>query len=278
MNQKVREHIVEDGVFIPDVGIEYPSQPDEPYLHPEKIRDVDVEHNFPFIDKSFKARVRNAVVTGGIYSIVWLVSKILYGLKIEGRKNITRNKAMLKNGAMTVCNHVHRWDFCFILEAVRKGREWFPANAANLETKDDWYILGAGGIPIPKTIGALRGFYGAFDSLVQKKKWIHVFPESCRWDWYEPVRPFKIGAFKMAVKYNYPIVPLAISYCRRTGWRKLFCKKLPLVTIRIGEPIPVENTGGLSKGEFCAELREKAHNSICALAGIKENCWEAAGD
>ncbi len=277
MNLKTAEQKNKPGVFVPDTGVEYSEIPDTQLLKPAKVRSVDVEHDFTFLDKSFKARLWRGFVAFVIFTLVWLLSKIRFGLKVEGRKNLHRNRKMLKNGAMTVCNHVHRWDFCFVEIAALK-KMFFPAKASNLETKDAALITGAGGIPIPQSVAAHKKFYSAFDELVAKKTWIHAFPESTRWDYYQPVRPFKLGVFKLAYKWNYPVVPMAIHYREPGRLRKFFGLKNPLVTISVGEPISVKNEGNLSRNEFCNQLRKKAHASVVELAQIERNCWEDAGD
>lgn len=277
MNNRVRTHIVEEGTYIPEI-FSYPQVPDAQFIKTVKVRDVDVENGFPFLDKSIKSRIMGFLINAGIHLLVYPVSKIIYGLKIEGQENIKKNRKLLKNGAMTVCNHVHRWDFCFVLMASKKFRMWFPAKASNLETKDAVLIRGAGGIPIPQTLGAVRHFNEVFDSFAKKKKWLHVFPEAARWDYYEPVRPFKKGGFKMAVRYGYPIVPMAISYRPRKGFRSLFMKDKPLITIKIGKIIQSEQGEIITKTQAVKTLREKTHAEICRLAGIKQNCWEVEGD
>lgn len=103
-----------------------------------------------------------------------------------------------------------------------------------------------------------------------------MFPEACRWDFYQPIRPFKKGAFAMAVRYQVPVLPLVISYRKATRIHKLLGIKHPLITIHIGEPLvsPPE----LSRKEAALWLRKEAHCQMCAMAGIEKNRWPAEGD
>ena len=261
-------------VYVPVTGIEYPEKPDQPILHPNKRREVVIDENYLFLDKSFFARVKHIAIYLGIFVLVFPVQKIRYGLKVVGRENLKKNKRLFANGALTVCNHVYRWDFLACLQAVRWRRMWFPARADNLESSDAALIRGAGGIPIPEGFGASRKFNEAFDELHAKKKWIHVFPESCRWDFYQPIRPFKNGAFAMALRYQIPVLPLVISYRESTGFRKLLGTK-HLITIHVGTPLVPDS--GLSRKEAICKLRDEAHRQMCAMAGIKRNCWPSAG-
>lgn len=263
--------------YVPDLGYTYPEKPDEPFLHPKKIKEVDVEHDYPFLDRSAKGKFLNFLIYALIFLLAFKLNSLRYGVKIVGRKNITKNKKLFKNGAMTICNHVYRWDFLAVLQAAKHRRIWFPAKKDNLETKDETIIRGAGGIPIPETNAAAIKFNRAFDTLHKEKKWIHIFPESCRWDFYQPIRPFKVGALKMAVRYGIPIIPMAISYRKPSGIFKLWAKT-PLITLSVGEPISTEKPEGIGRKEFCIELAKKAHTKMCELAGIKQNCWEAVSE
>ncbi|MCR5698181.1 MAG: 1-acyl-sn-glycerol-3-phosphate acyltransferase [Treponemataceae bacterium] len=267
------EHIVKDGVFIPQTGIEYPEKPDQRMVPLKKVRDVKVDENYPYLMKSFTEKFYHFLVYLGIFVIVFPLQKIRYGLKIEGRKNITRNKKLLKNGAITVCNHVYRWDYLAVLQAARFRHMWFPTFADNMNGTDMRLIRSAGGIPIPESgFSAIKKFNESFDTLHARKKWIHIFPETCRWQWYQPIRPFKTGAFSMAYRYDLPVIPMVLKYRPVTGWRKLFKMDHPLVTICVGEPI-VPNLENSRKAES-ARICKEAHEKMCEMAGIEQNGWD----
>jgi 1-acyl-sn-glycerol-3-phosphate acyltransferase len=220
----------------------------------------------------------------GIYTIVFTLSPIRFGLKIEGREILRKHKKLLKNGAMTVSNHIHRWDFLFVLQALRYRLMYFPAWKENLSGNDEGLIRLAGGIPVPEELRLIKYFNSAFDEIHAKKKWIHVFPESSRFDFFYPIRPFKKGVFTMAYRYNLPVIPIAFSYRRprfpytivnalRSARGK---QKLPMITIRIGEPILPDFS--LNRKEAVPILRKECHEAIVRLAGIKDNPFPAEGD
>lgn len=269
---KNKKYIVEDGVYIPTDLNNYPDNPDESTWHPKKICTVTIDENFPFLDKSFKGKFLSNFIYTIIFLLVFPLQKIRYGLKIEGKKNLRKNRRLFKNGAMTVSNHVYRWDYLAILQCVKYRKMWFIAKPSNLETSDGWMIRGAGGIPIAPTLSAGRKFNQAFDELHSKKKWIHVFPESCRWEFYQPIRPFHRGGFYMAYKYNIPVIPMNISFRKPTGIYKLFKVKHPLITVRIGEPIlPDINK---KRREETERLATEAHQQIVRMAKISKNLWQ----
>ena len=272
-----REHIVKPGVYIPQLNIDYPKIPDEYLLNPKIIYPVKVDSTYPYLDKSFKGRLLNFAVYAGIFTLVFLLQKIRYGLKIEGKKNLRAAKKYCKNGALTVCNHVYRWDFLAVVQAVKK-KMWFISRTENVMTSDRNLVRGAGGIPLPQGFSGSRQYNAAFDELHSKKKWIHIFPESCRWDYYEPIRPFKLGAFKMAYRYQIPVIPCVISYREPKGIYKLFKIKHPLITIHIGNAILPYAKEGERKNDICKRMRKEAHSQMVEMAGILQNCWDAEGD
>ena len=270
-----REHIVNEGVFIPDMGIEYPAEPTQRILPLVKVCDIEVDENYPFIMKSFKEKFFHHLIYAGIFTFVFPLHVLRYGLKVEGRKNLRKNRKLLKNGALVVCNHVYRWDFLAVVQALRCHKLWYPTFADNVCGKDRIFIRSTGGIPIPDKGGfaAIRKFNEAFDKLHRRKKWLLLFPESCRWDWYEPIRPFKTGAFEMAYRYDIPVVPIVLHYRPVSGWRKLIGMKHPLVTVSVGEPIVPDKSG--SRKAETHRMCVAAHEQMCSMAGIKQNGWNA---
>ncbi|WP_191017195.1 lysophospholipid acyltransferase family protein [Treponema zioleckii] len=272
-----RTHLVNPNVYIPEPLESYPENPTQRLVPVVKISDIRVDEHYPFLMESFKEKFFHHLTYLAIFTFVFPLHILRYGLKIEGRKNLRKHKKLFKNGAMTVCNHVYRWDFLAVLQAIRYHKLWYPTFSDNVTGKDMLNIRSTGGIPIPETgFAAVIHFNQAFDELHRKKEWLHVFPESCRWDWYEPIRPFNKGAFEMAYRYNLPVIPLVIHYRPLTGWRKLFKIKHPLVTISIGEPIlPNKENGRKTEAR---RMCEQAHAEMCKMAGITQNGWNAVNE
>jgi 1-acyl-sn-glycerol-3-phosphate acyltransferase len=264
---------------IPDPGIRYPEKPDE-HLGPVPDSSFALDKDYPFLDTSWGFRFKSALLYFGIFTLVFAVSPIRFGLKIEGRRNLRKNKEFLRKGALTVSNHVHRWDLLFVLQAIRYRRLYFPAWKENLSGPDRGLIRLAGGIPVPTELHLFKFFSRAFEELHKRKKWIHVFPESANWPYYRPIRPFKKGMFTLAWEYGIPILPLAFSYRKPRGLYALLNalrkRPLPMITLRIGEPIMSDLS--LSRKEAVKRLRETCHRAVVDLAGITNNPWPCEGD
>jgi len=272
-NFKVREE-----VYVPEPVEEFSG--DNPFTRMAPIRgelkDIRFDGTYPYLDKSLKFKIGHFLVYLALWIVAFPVNRIRYGLEIVGREKIRRNRALFANGMMTVCNHVHRWDMICVLQAMRYREAWIPMYAQPFRGKDGFWMKTIGGIAIPEERSGLREFDKALEELHEKKQWIHIFPESCSWKFYAPLRPFKIGTFNMAYRYALPIVPLMITFRPRIGWRRLFCKGEPLLTIHVGDPI-VPNLDRPRKEET-ARMRDLAHKTMLDMAGIVSNPWPSSID
>ena len=267
-NFKVRE-----GVYVPEPLEEFSG--DNPFTKMAPIRgelkDIKFDETYPYLDKSLKFKIWHFLIYLALWIAAFPMNRIRYGLRIEGREIIRQNRKLFVNGVMTVCNHVHRWDMICVLQTMRYRKAWIPMYAQPFRGKDGFLMKYIGGIVIPEDRSGLREFDKALNELHDRKQWIHIFPESCSWKFYSPLRPFKIGAFNMAYRYSLPVIPLIITFRPRTGWRKLFSKDEPLVTIHVGDPIiPDLNT---PRKEDAARMRDVAHKAMLDMAGIIYNPW-----
>jgi 1-acyl-sn-glycerol-3-phosphate acyltransferase len=262
--------------YVPRLGFTYPEILDAHMVPLKKEIDFVLDERYPFLDKSPGFRFKSAMLYLGIFTLVFFIAPFRFGLRIEGRNILKKYRDLLRNGALTVANHMHRWDFLIILQAIRYRRSYFPAWPENLAGKERNLIRLAGGIPVPKDIHTMRYFNQAFDELHAKKKWLHVFPEGSNWHYFQPIRPFKKGMFSMAYNYKLPVIPMAFSYRESRGLYKIFKKNYPLITLRIGEPILPDLSK--SRREAAALLREQTHRKIVELAGITDNPYPCEGD
>ena len=273
-----RNFKVRDDVYVPEPVAEFSGENPFTRMAPirGKYKDINFDETYPFLDKSLKFKFFHTL----IYLIAWLVAfplnRIRFGLRIEGREKILRNRKLFKGGVMTVCNHVHRWDMVCVLQAMRYRIAWIPMYAEPFNGKDGFKMKYVGGLPIPDNFGGLREFNRALDTLHERGKWIHVFPESCSWKFYAPLRPFRTGTFNLACKYALPVIPMIITFRPRTGWRRFFGKGEPLLTIHVGDPI-IPNPEAPRKEE-AKRIRDLSHATMLEMAGIISNPWPSGID
>lgn len=282
-NPRYRDLELEPGTCVPQMRDDYPTE--DPYIRlykPEYIKNNVFDENYPYVDDSFRENILHwlgypVLLYGGLNILL----RLQMGLRFEGREWLKKYKKELAGGAITLGNHCHRHDAEAILLAVRaKWTTKIPMFAANFNTKDEIFLHMVGGIPIPPAefgMAAMKKFNLAFDEFHERGYWFHIFPEAAKWDWYKPLRPFQKGAFTMAYKYGMPLVPCMITWRPRTGIYRLFGpKEMPLMTVRIGEPI-IPDTGAPRKTEV-DRLLHLAHERMEQLAGIRHNTWPASQD
>lgn len=264
------------GVYIPDMGIDYPDDPFE-RLVKVKVEDSSkgrfrFDDSYPYLDNSFSYKFNRVINAFVLSCLDALYHRVCLGLKIEGRENLRG----IKGCAVSVSNHVWREDASMICHAVRRYyRMHLPIYAKHFNNPSFyWMIRYMGGVPVPEGMAGMRGFNAAFDEFHRKGEWIHVFPEEVRWDYHKFIRPFRKGAFTMAYKYNVPIVPCVITYRERKGIFRLTGKKsMPLFTVKVLEPIWPDKTKNRREG--VDELLRKAHAAMEKGAGIIVNPWPA---
>ena len=245
----------------------YPEETDRHYLEIRKDRGIVFDASYPYIDKSGWFRFKQKMVRILLNCIVFPVTAIRLGLKTEGRENLKKHKAVIDNGAVSVCNHVHMWDYLAVLKSIRPYKPNILVWDKNINGENGTLIRLVGGIPIPEnTVAGQKAFLKSVNGLMDEHGWLHVYAEGSMWEYYQPIRPFKRGAAMIAVSNDKPVIPLAFSY-REPGWiRKHIFRQIATFTLHIGEPLfPDKN---LKPKDREKDLTVRANKAVCALAGI----------
>lgn len=258
----------------------YPPETDKHYLKVHMDRGIVFDTEYPYIDRSKGFLFRQGVVRFLLNAFVFWIAAIRMGLKIEGRENIRKYKDVLKNGVVSVANHVHMWDYIAVMTAIRPFRSNLLAWAPNVNGENGTLIRMVGGIPIPEgNTAATKTYLKVMRDLLQNRHgWLHIYAEGSMWEYYRPVRPFKRGAAHIACDSDNPILPLGFSY-REPGWiRKHIFRQIATFTLHVGEPL-------FPNKELNAKEREKdllirSHEAVCRLVGIdpEENLYPAVFD
>ena len=246
----------------------YPLDTDKHYLVVKKDNGLVFDDKYHYVEKGFFFNLMRRVIYLVIFCIVFPMTRIRLGLRIYGKQNIRKNKKLIRQGAITMANHIHMWDYLCVMNAVKPRRPYLFVWDKNIKGEMSFIIRMVGGIPIPeKDIKATKAFFDAINGVLQEGKLVHIYGEGSMWEYYRPIRPFKTGAAYYAIKCNKPIIPMAFSY-RKPGWirRKIF-HQIALFNLNIGEPILPENMNQ-------EELTIKVHEEICRLAGIQNNLYK----
>ncbi len=139
-------------------------------------------------------------------------------LIIDGIENEHILKDALKNGAVITCNHFNESDNYIIYHCIKK---YLPkkylykvireGNYTNFPGLFGFFFKHCNTLPLSSNKRTMIKFLSSVNKLLTNGESILIYPEQAMWWNYKKPRPFKIGAFKMAVKANVPIVPLFIS-------------------------------------------------------------------
>ena len=251
-----------------ELSYQYPARCDEHMIKVKRKRELTFDENYGYFPHGVLYSVLRGLYWVLLQCVVFPLCRFTHGLKIYGKENLKKNKKLLKNGAITISNHVFMWDYLCVLKAIRPRLSYFPAWKDNLEGSCGRLVRLSGGIPIPTgNMHAMAHFNRAIEQVLERGKWLHFFPEGSLWFFYPDIRPLKKAAFTYAVRYNKPILPITMSFRPRKGLMKLFGKK-PLVDLHIGEPLLPELT--LSRREAEQKLHGEAYRVMQKMNGICE--------
>jgi 1-acyl-sn-glycerol-3-phosphate acyltransferase len=257
--------------FIPKTTIPFFPIDEHGDVFPSKHKyDFDYENpkKFQWRPKTFWFRFKRFWIrfVGAIVAIP--LCNVTYGLKVENRSVWHRHKKELKNGYISICNHVFPWDAIGISGSHYGHFPEFPMWRDGFESTIGPMMRSFGGFPVVKTIHGIAHVWVAMKEVLAEKKWLHVYPEAACWYFYVPIREFLPGTFRLAYETGCPIIPMAYSFRPRRGIFKLWHRKEPLCTLHIGEPLYADQR--LPRDEAVAALQAQAHLTIVHLAGIKD--------
>lgn len=217
----------------------------------------DLSKGYQYINNSLLFKLLSDVIYYLIaVPILFILTKLVFDLKFEGRKNLTD----VKTGKITVCNHVNVLDCCLIGLANFPEKPYFTSLESNFKIPIVRHLIKLlNTIPIPSQISCKKDFMEVINTLLITGSTVHFYPEGSLWPYYKKIRNFKTGAFDFSVKNNVPIIPCVIQYRKPTGIRKLI-KKKDCITVKILEPEYPKAT--LTKKESVLELKERVHKKM----------------
>ena len=257
----------------------YPEYTDQHYLVVKKNNGLVFDENYPYIDNSKGFRFKRWWVLVLLYLIVFPLSIPYMGLRIKGRKNLKKYKNELSNGAITVSNHVHMWDYIAIMKALKPKETRVLVWAPNIRGENGALVRLVGGVPIPDgNLGGKVASNKAIEQYVKEGGILQIYAEGSMWECYLYIRPFHTGAFSLACRLNKPVLPIGFSF-RKPSWvrRHIFNQEVA-ITLKVGEPLYKDET--LSESEQRIDLAKRCHNAVCLLSDVdpKENPYPAIFD
>lgn len=166
------------------------------------------------------------------YPILFLITKLILGLKIEGRENLEK----VGDEYIIVANHINTIDCAMIALSIFPRVPYFLTLQTNLEIPIIKYIVMLlRGIPIPKNLDGKKKMINTVKKLLKNGEVIGIYPEGHLISYYDGLREFKNGAFNFSVNNQVPILPIVFTYREPNGIMKVI-KKKPYITLKILEP------------------------------------------
>lgn len=194
----------------------------------------------------------NLLYYGIAFPILFILTKIVYGLKIEGKENIKN----LKSGAITISNHVLVLDCAMVGLACKWKKVCYTVQEESFKIPFvGKLIILLNAIPIPTKMEKKKDFVKEVNTRLQKGKIVHFYPEGSLVAYCKEIREFKNGAFDFAIKNQVPIVPMVFSYRNPQGIRKLF-KRKPDITLTVLEPVEGEEDREILKEKIRCEMKK----------------------
>lgn len=269
VHEKSKNYIVPMGhPYFPHVNDEFPDDENGHEHVDKKYRTYVYDDKFPYRYKQrLWLRLGHMVSRFLIELFGPCIIKCYSGLIYKNKSVFRRNRKLLKNGYITVSNHVMMLDTVAHICGNWGRYPEIPMMWAVGEGKYGPLFRMGGGIPIPRNIKGMYYSYQAMLQVLSEKKWLHIFPEGSGWAYYVPIRKLKDGTFKLACEANVPVIPAALSYRKRHGLFKIFHTNHPLCTMSYGEPILPDKS--LPRNEAIAKMKAETYLAMIHLAGIE---------
>ncbi len=196
--------------------------------------------------------------------IVWLISKVFFGLRFENRKAL---KKLRETGYYMYGNHTQA-----MMDAYIPALAAFPQRAHILTGPDAFSIPGIrslvqmlGGMPLSDNLARFRQMMEALELHMKQKRAVAIYPEAHIWPWYTGIRPFVDASFSYPVKQNMPVVAFVTTYRKRKVFKKLW----PCITVTFSEPFYPDPA--LSAAKARKALRDRAYRFMCERAARPDN-------
>ncbi len=184
--------------------------------------------------------------------VVWLLCKLVCGLKIRNRKVL---KKLRGNGFFMYGNHTHG-----MADAFTPTLAAFPRRTHIIVNPDAVSIKGLGtvvsmlgAIPLPSTLSAMKAFRRAIDYHCEQGRAIAIYPEAHIWPYYTGIRDFPAASFEYPVRLGAPCVAFAATYRAR----RIFKRLPPLMTLTLSEPFYPDKS--LADREAKQKLRDEVY-------------------
>lgn len=243
-------------------GFERPDNFDDHMMEIKNTnRYVSFDGKYPFRPRNIFFRAWAAFFRAFAICFFNPFARLFYRIKINGKEKL---KAFKGKGFIMTINHVHLMDdLCVGTNLFPLRKIYFTTLSLNIKRPMiGFWLRSLGGIPIPnESISGNRKFNEDITYLLKHNKPVLYNPEGSLWFNYREIRPFKRGAFVMAVRNDVPVIPIVLTFRRKLKRNKKFKY---YITYTICDP--AYHDKNLSEKEASEKLMTQVHDLTAKTA------------
>ena len=177
------------------------------------IKPNEVDYTIKKLSSKFLTSLANSL--GKMFFHAMIKKKKLIIKEVDGLENAKE----IKGGAIVTCNHFNIADNYVVYKTIKpalKKRHYLykvikEGNYTTFKGPLRLMMRHGNTLPLSKNPETMKKFWEGMDTLLKRGEKILIYPEQAMWWNYKKPRPLKVGAFRMAVKYNVPIIPTFIT-------------------------------------------------------------------
>lgn len=227
------------------------NDPPSPELRPE-----DVDYLGKKLSSKIKTAIANKMGRKFFEKMIKEGAVVIDGM--EGGENL---RLLKDTGAVITCNHFGIPDnyilYHCIQNSLKKKRLYKVIREGNYTGFSGLFAFlfrNCNTLPLSSNRRTMVNFMSAADTLLRRGEAVLIYPEQGMWWNYRKPRPFKIGAFKIAVRAGVPVLPTFITM--KDDETKLDEHNYPLqhYTLHVMPPVYPDKT--LSEKQAAEKMKE----------------------
>lgn len=228
---------------------------DEQVTHNWAPLSFEIKNNYNYVLNNPLFKLISNILSLPIFIILYIIDKIFLGFCVINKDKIVKDK-----GFVSISNHIHYLDCTLIGLIYYPNRVHYPTIEENFKipfVRKLIRLLYA--MPIPKDRIKKDRFYSQINKALKGKFILHMYPEAALWPYYEKIRDFKYGAFKIAVDANVCVQPIRFVFTKSNGLYRLYKKRKRICAVVLD---PLYPNMKLEYRDRIKDLRDRTYESM----------------
>ena len=227
------------------------NDPPAPELRPE-----DVDYLGKKLSSKIKTAIANKMGRKFFEKMIKDGAVVIDGM--EGEENLA---VLKKTGAVISCNHFGIPDNYILYHCIQKSlkkkrlyKVIREGNYTGFPGLFGFLFRNCNTLPLSSNRRTMMNFMSAADTLLKRGEAVLIYPEQGMWWNYRKPRPFKIGAFKIAVRAGVPVLPAFVTM--KDDETKLDEHNYPLLHYTLHIMPPVYADASLNEKQAAEKMRQ----------------------